>query len=771
MTFFILPCILIFLFLMAVVFKNRIITNVQNPVKQIRKQQTSSEFLSRSVSLITPAFISVPPDLKNEPFLDQNKVENTILTSESKQMKGAEIADKQEVSDRWLLDELNKLQAQADHFLSQPQARIEMITMDSDSQPATAEQQFEKNVSQHTHAPDHDEKPERKGISGDELRNMKLALLRSLPKVEMDDLIDVTDQPYELNTSFTSENEIISVPDWPHQYVYSLKAIQTANEEQLKFYNLFKSCFIENNYLDIRGNSNYAFILLFDLIGQYNTHMNLDTLSRHLTALGKNYPKTESYADTFFQRIKNRESGNQIFVHPRPIETFYQRTPEQAQEYWKLGSKYKSKLGLNHEQENLLNQLWNQSNSFCNIEYCYLEVIKLYLLTHSMLNQLFAAEAVTLSQQLDLVADLVARKQHRFRKGSLNYNNCIESTRPQLSVYVFKMCENLVREAFAHKRKLGLEITFTTAPEAIKTFRTLIVSKFESIAPELIKTIQSPDEKTNIELNGLNPTRWKIEFECLKSTYTADAEKLVEAMLVLGHRNRKNPMVENIFYEGFKFLASRKRKPALHLYIYYVNHGLKLAGFENKQLPKTVQRLLFDSEMQFQQFEGIIGVLKKDRDVAKAIQSVPGIYTIKRKTIQLDVSSIKEVLNKHSGTVRLLETVLNTEQDEIPLLPVMAVEPQTQNVPSVLILPASGFRGTLNFNAIQQEVLTLFSENDLSFGQKDLEAYCIERGLFKNQLVDSINDSCYDLLDDVLIEQDEDFYTIDPHHYQRILTL
>jgi len=38
----------------------------------------------------------------------------------------------------------------------------------------------------------------------------------------------------------------------------------------------------------------------------------------------------------------------------------------------------------------------------------------------------------------------------------------------------------------------------------------------------------------------------------------------------------------------------------------------------------------------------------------------------------------------------------------------------------------------------------------------------------KNQLVDSINESCYEVLDDVLIEEDGDTYTLNQNYYQKI---
>jgi hypothetical protein len=43
------------------------------------------------------------------------------------------------------------------------------------------------------------------------------------------------------------------------------------------------------------------------------------------------------------------------------------------------------------------------------------------------------------------------------------------------------------------------------------------------------------------------------------------------------------------------------------------------------------------------------------------------------------------------------------------------------------------------------------------------------RRVFKNQLIDSINEVCFAVLDDILIEEEEEYYLINKDHYQKIL--
>ena len=41
--------------------------------------------------------------------------------------------------------------------------------------------------------------------------------------------------------------------------------------------------------------------------------------------------------------------------------------------------------------------------------------------------------------------------------------------------------------------------------------------------------------------------------------------------------------------------------------------------------------------------------------------------------------------------------------------------------------------------------------------------------MFRNQLIESINESCFETLDDILIEEEEDYYQINEDYYKQIL--
>ena len=92
---------------------------------------------------------------------------------------------------------------------------------------------------------------------------------------------------------------------------------------------------------------------------------------------------------------------------------------------------------------------------------------------------------------------------------------------------------------------------------------------------------------------------------------------------------------------------------------------------------------------------------------------------------------------------------------------------KTPNAPAKMAGPA--FAPALAFTAPQQELLRLFAANGLALSQARAEAFAKRQGALRNQLIDGLNDACYELLDDVLIEESDDGYTIFEPYYQKIV--
>lgn len=591
-----------------------------------------------------------------------------------------------------------------------------------------------------------------------------------------DSIIDITDQSYLIDPPhIILKKYSLEVPYWPHKYVYSYSDLNNASFEQKKFYNILKINFLNGNYFDLEGNTNYAFILLFDLLKDYDIHKDISKLESQLKTLGQCYPKTKSYSISFLLKKKESnglsEDASRLRTEERYSYTNYHSNFDH--DYWKLGSKYKSKLNLNEDEVRLLNQLWYPSNNFCSIEFCFLEVLKLFIKVLTELKANYVSEGTTIDNEFLNVADIIARKQFNYRKGSYNYKYSIESTTKEIYSNIFKHCENAVRELYGHKRKLNTD-TYYRIDEAQIEYESKIISKVSDLLPIFTPKVTPPDEATDIELYSQTTTRWKIKFEELTQNFNGKPKEFVDSILELGKLNVKNPSVENIFFEASKFISKYDKSSSLTLYIHYLYQDLKSATFDNKQLTKTIQKNLFKTNEQLNDFEKIVSELIHDKNLDKALKAVPKIYEVKRKKIQLDKKSIKAVQQQHSGTVDLLNEYLRDEfEDENTAI--ISEEINTEEIEIKIIqkneeIISSAFISELVFTPIHVSTLELFSKNNFSILQSEIEDFAKSKGVFKNQLIESINENCYELLDDILIEEEDDYYSINPEYFKKIST-
>lgn len=591
---------------------------------------------------------------------------------------------------------------------------------------------------------------------------------------EDDSIIDITDETYIIKADTDLIKYMPGVPYWPHQYVYSFSELTNATPAQKQFYFYFKNSFLTGVYYDLEGNSNYCFILLFNLLDEYDGHKSMTLLEKNLDILGTYYPKTKSYAASFLRAKKNVNITNTDSSSFTGEERYNYHNSFIDYDTFNWRNKYKKSLNLSDGDLTLLNKIWYPSNIFTNIEYCCKEIIKLYLATISKLQEAFKAEETTLEDELFNIADLVARKHYRYRTGSQNYKYSIEPTTNELYNTVFKFCENCVRDVYGHKRKLNTMLKYSH--DEVKTaFEEKIVLKLDTILPTLITNITPPDDATELQLNTQNTLRWKSKFAEITTNFSGTAEAFVEAIIALGNANKNNPSVENIFFEASKFIAKQSKEAALKLYVYYLHYDLKSATFDNKQLTKTVQKSLFNTNEQLHSFEQIISELINDKNLDKALHAVTNVYAVKRKKIQLDRTTIKEVQQLHSGTVELLNEYLRDDFEDdnntIKAEEISTDEIQIEITQKTETAHHSIYLSELPFTTEHISVLELFSKNSLSILQSEMEEFAKSKGIFKNQIIESINETCYETLDDVLIEEDDDYYTILPEYYNKIKAL
>lgn len=421
--------------------------------------------------------------------------------------------------------------------------------------------------------------------------------------------------------------------------------------------------------------------------------------------------------------------------------------PEYLQDI-KLGKKYETRLNLSPDEIKWLNSFDCFRNAFNSIEGCEIAIVKLFLLTVKSLNKRLKKEESSLEQEITRIREKSLQSPEYF----IGYDNTYIQQAAEAEAFytIYKKAEAIVRTTWGHKRKISAEYTSYSTP-AKDQFNSKLGPLVDEIVAYLQPTIGETDEQIELELNAATTTRWKDRMNEITATYSKD--KTVTALYRLGTQNLRNPARENIYYEAARFLAPYDKPETLKFYLHYIYHDLKSPKFDQKELNKSIQKKLFTDESQLTEFLTIVNGLIKDQNLVRALTLVDKICQPKRRRIELDHEQIQMVTEAHSITVETLNGYL--QEEEVIFIP----EPEKEPIPQT----------AAPLSPLQVEFLKLFPD-DYQVSANDVEAFALGKGLFKNQLLDSINETCYEVLDDVLIEEDDDQYTINVNYYTQILS-
>lgn len=225
-----------------------------------------------------------------------------------------------------------------------------------------------------------------------------------------------------------------------------------------------------------------------------------------------------------------------------------------------------------------------------------------------------------------------------------------------------------------------------------------------------------------------------------------------------------------IFFEASKFVARYDKNCALRLYIHYLDKDLNSPKLDRKQLSKSIQKSLFSTTEQIHDFERILSTFIRDRNLKEAIEKVNQLYLPKRKKIIIDPDAVEDVKRQHSGTVALLEEYLSDEPESGKAEAPAGDEELTINIAQTDTEPqVMKYREELNLTDIHQEILTLFEKQSFNILQSEMSTFLRSKNLFMGAVIDSINDLCYETLDDILIEEEDDYFTMNTDYYKKIL--
>ena len=402
----------------------------------------------------------------------------------------------------------------------------------------------------------------------------------------------------------------------------------------------------------------------------------------------------------------------------------------------KLGNRFRQKLYLNAREASWLNKFWNPDNEFLSIEGCAVAVIRFFLICVKAVDKVYKLK----SESIEIAVENAITKM---------VGGVKEDLERDIYLTIFNMAENAVRGKYNVKVK-ALEGYPYEAGRRIfnkafgKTVDETIDAKYDSII--------AMDKQTEIQINAKNPVRWKPFFEEIKEKAPEQWYVLIEELLLL---NSKNPDVEDIFHAASKLFAPYDKLEAIRFYMKYIYADLQSVSIDKKPLPKTIQKSLFTTPDQLLTFEAIANNLILTKDLSIALAEVPYIYTKKRRKINLDDQAIAAAEARHLATVNAVNSILQDEEEVLINLLPQVVEIAVFSIP---------------LNETQQELLKLFEENSLSLSDDTVREYAKQKGTLKDHLINSINECCYDTLDDALIETSGDNYEIYENYYHKIIT-
>lgn len=563
-------------------------------------------------------------------------------------------------------------------------------------------------------------------------------------------------------------------PYWGHTYVYSYDEINHATRAQKKYYSYLKNRVLNDEFVDIQGYTNYAFILYFDFLNEYRNHRDIKLLEEQFKLLAQICPKTKSYSLLSLQD-ELRQRGDSYSIDKlkdleEPSYQFEYGYSDYNPDLFKLGNQYKDKLGLDKQEIRWLNKFYNPSNVFTSIEGCCIAIIKQYIFILKELNKQLKKKETTLAKEVTYFKEKLKSIYTDQYDSEWGYDDTSYfSNRAESEIYltVFKRIENSVRATFGHKRKVSGDFPYADK-NLSEEFEIRLGNFLNELIVALNDDIKTPDIETQIELNAQNLNRWKIDFVTLKSSFKKeDKTKFIDGIINLEETNKKNQNIENIFFEASKFIAKYDSVQSLKYYAKYIYYDLKSKKIDNKELSKTIKKSLFKTNEQINDFKQIVEELIETSDIQKALVAIDKIYIPKRKKIKLDKSVIKEVELKHDGTVELLSGYLETGNEE-------KIKSNIENEEiEISIIPTNTYNSTLiskiSIGKIQEELIKKIVFNSFEISQDIVDEFATKNGMFKNQLIDSINEACEEHLNgEALIEEDDENYVIEESYYKEI---
>lgn len=577
-------------------------------------------------------------------------------------------------------------------------------------------------------------------------------------------IIDITGQSISIESANNESIQNVSntVPYWGHSYIYNTSDLSYASEKVKKFYSKYKDEFSKGNFYDLEGSTNYSFTLMFDFLNEYQKHQDLSLLTQQMQNLITHYPETASYAQRNLIN-KAREAdrtlkGQKQKVSIDDIITLFPDAYE-----WTFVDKYARHLNLTKYECELLDFFNSRWDSFySNFEFMKIKHVELFRNILSHLNS--DSQSKSFDEEAREIAKLfkIATNDRYYDYNSSRYGGEMSLDDKLKEIYncVFRLCKNILYSRYGFNSEV--DVYFALESIGWRKHVTALVSKIEPIIKAKVEVLPPFTDEEEIIVNNSYTTRWRSFYKDITDSYDGNITNYLQQVERLAALNKENFGQTYLLFDASKFLTDKDNISALKMYIRYIEVFSTFSSDEEKPLPKYICKKLFKPKELQDEFESIINNFKKDKDRGKAFSSIDELYLPKRKKLNLDSSEIRKIAEQHSDTVKLLDEAMAEEQT---MPDVQTIE---ENSPIIMAEPIdSSLNITLDSEQIQ--LLDIFVNNNYIMQKTEVEVFAKSKNLMPNRFIEKINEMCYDILDDVLIEEEDDNWIILEDYLKKIL--
>ena len=550
----------------------------------------------------------------------------------------------------------------------------------------------------------------------------------------------------------------LSISYWEHEYIYGKDSIISKSDEIKESYLKIRNDFFNGIYYNLDPQTNYAFILFFDITDSYKYHYNFTHIENQLYILGKCCNQVNHYSVRELLKIARKYDidNNRTIEDPLDIKSLYAYYSDSRE--WNYKEICEINYGIKGD-DTVFFEFRDRLGWHLG---CYGNQKLDHIICHLYLGAVKELIMVASTNKTGFDKELLKLKKHH------NFTLYNENASSVLTMYfaMYTICVNCLFENWGVSVKKNNYYTENTILSE-EFYDSKIISNLTTIVKRKVSEIGIIPRDIELYINKvLCPTHWKEKYSSIVDKYNQnnDINEYSTQIADLIDRNHGNSNIKHLHWESMRLLYKTHKTITLDSYLKYIQVNASDSCGIEKPIPKYITKKIFSTPEQQEDFNKILHLFKNDYNRETANIAVEQLYLPKRKKLNINYELIDKAEHRYSKTVELLSKVLEDDKlaeeltEKLPELSEAMNSSQTKisNVSSEL------------FNDVQNMLLNLFVENNYMLSQNQVFEYSKSKGAMANQLISAINENAYDTLDDNLIEVNDNKYQLIEEYYKML---